>query len=100
MVYLARQTGAQSGVVFAMRYGSDVGYVWLTIARQRDLMARELGTRFKSFIAYPQIGERSAYSPQWSEAVCADFYTYSAENLERLEAFIRTHQIRLVVFMS
>ena len=88
------------GVVFTMRYGNEIGYVWLTIARLRDLVARNLQDRARCYIAYPQVGPRAAYRPRWLTVDRADFYDYSPQNRVVLAEYIRHRRIRLIVFMS
>ncbi|MBK1664526.1 glycosyl transferase family 1 [Rhodospirillum rubrum] len=88
------------GVIFTMRYPSDVGFVWKTIALHRDLIARAFGAEARCLLAYPLISDTPAYQPRWSRTIQADFYDYSAENRQRLEQLITDEAIRLVVFMS
>ena len=88
------------GVVFTMRYPSDVGFVWRTIGLHRDLTARALADAAESYIAYPRISPHPAFQPQWAQVAEADFYDYSEANKSRLKQFIQAHGISLVVFMS
>ncbi len=88
------------GIVFTMRYGSDIGYVWRTVAAHRDLVARDLGGVARCHIAYPQLAATPAYAPRWLIADQADFYDYSPDNRARLAAYVRARAIRAVVFMS
>lgn len=88
------------GVVFAMRYPDDTGFVWNTIARTRDLAAGHIISVAKCFIAYPELSETPAYRAQYLHSVALDFYDRSAEALARLNIFIRENSVKVVVFMS
>lgn len=88
------------GIVFCMRYGNDVGFVWRTIAQCRDLVAGELQSDARSYLAFPELNETSAHSIRWAELAKANFYDYSTSNKPRLAQFIRDHGISIVFFMS
>lgn len=87
------------GVVFTMRYPDDAGYVWNTIAQSRDIAASYL-TQASCFIAYPKLTGNGGYAPINLNQVELDFYDYSADGLARIIAFIKTNNIKSVVFMS
>jgi glycosyltransferase involved in cell wall biosynthesis len=88
------------GVVFTMRYGNEIGYVWLTIARLRDLVARHLQDRARCYIAYPHVSEQAAYRPRWLTVDQANFYDYSPKNRAILAEYVRRRRIRTILFMS
>lgn len=88
------------GVLFAMRYPNDVGYVWNTMARIRDLVAGRLEGEAKCFIAYPELKKNAAYQPAHMQPVALDCYDRSAVSLAALEQFIRANSIKVVVYMS
>jgi glycosyltransferase involved in cell wall biosynthesis len=92
--------GALPGVVFAMRYPDDTGFVWNTIARTRDLAASHLHLAAKCFIAYPKLSGFPAYQVQYLQPVALEFHSSSAERLADLEKFILENSVRVVVFMS
>lgn len=88
------------GVVFAMRYPDDTGFVWNTIARTRDLAASHLTSLARCFIAYPKITESPAYHAKHLASVALDFHETSPEALVTLEKFIVENSVRVIVFMS
>ena len=88
------------GVVFAMRYPDDTGFVWNTIARTRDLAASHLSEAVNCFIAYPELTGSPAYQAHHLQPVALDFHKTSAEGLGELEKFIRENSVKVVVFMS
>ncbi|TCS38558.1 glycosyltransferase involved in cell wall biosynthesis [Paucimonas lemoignei] len=91
---------AKPGVLFAMRYPNDIGYVWNTIALSRDFAASHLIAEARCFIAHPELTPNPAYSPQNLQPVALDCYSKKAVDLESLERFIQVHNIRVIVFMS
>lgn len=89
-----------SGVLFAMRYPDDVGFVWNTIALTRDSAAAQLSKKAKCFIAYPKLSGNPAYRVQHLHPVELECHETSTEALAKLEKFIVENSIRVVVFMS
>ena len=87
-------------VLFAMRYPNDIGYVWNTIARTRDLAASHLKQIANCFVGYPELKPNPAYTPEHLVPVALDCYDNSSSNLQLLDAFIRQHNVCVVVFMS
>ena len=88
------------GVLFTMRYPDNAGYVWNTIARSRDTAGSHLLNRAACFIAHPKLTGRPTYNPVNLEPIELDCYNFSPENLGRIEHFIKTHAIKVMVFMS
>src|SRR5579872_2472591 len=88
------------GVVFALRFGNDTGFVQQFFSKQRDLTARELGGRARCFLAFKRLGSSPVYSPRWAEEVQLDFYDRSSEAKERIRQFISHNRIGLIVFQS
>lgn len=87
------------GVVFTMRYPDDAGYVWNTIAQSRDIAASYL-TQARCFIAYPRLTGNGTYTPINLDQIELDFYDYSVDGLGKIIAFVKTNNIKSVVFMS
>lgn len=88
------------GVLFTMRYPDNAGYVWNTIARSRDTAGSYLLNRAACFIAHPRLTGHPTYNPTNLEPIELDCYDFSTENLCRIEQFIKTHAIKVMVFMS
>ena len=87
------------GVVFTMRYPDDAGYVWNTIAQSRDIAASYL-SQARCFIAYPRLTGHGTYTPNNLNQIELDFYDYSVDGLARILTFVKTNNIKSVVFMS
>jgi glycosyltransferase involved in cell wall biosynthesis len=94
------QNPQNPSVLFAMRYPNDIGYVWNTIARSRDLAASHLKHLADCFVAYPELTPNPAYRTVHLAPVELDCYDTSSANLQLLDQFIRRHNVRVVVFMS
>lgn len=88
------------GVLFAMRYPDDEGYVWNTITHGRDKAAIHLGDRARCFIAYPRLTGHPSCRLTHLAPVELDCYDTSDNGKAALAAFVRQHAIRVVVFMS
>lgn len=88
------------GVLFAMRYPDDEGYVWNTIALGRDKAALHLGRQASCFIAYPRLTGHPGYAPAMLTPVELDCYGTNEESKASLAAFVRQNRVRVIVFMS
>jgi glycosyltransferase involved in cell wall biosynthesis len=96
----AEERSVKPSVLFAMRYADDVGFVWNTIARVRDLVAGCLQDGYACHLAYPRLTGQPAYRPQHLQPVELDCYDMSDANLARIEAFVRQHRVDVIVYMS
>jgi glycosyltransferase involved in cell wall biosynthesis len=88
------------GVVFAMRYPDDTGYVWNYIAGIRDRVSEHLLDRAVPYIAFPRLTGNPSYAPRNLNPVEADFYDNSPAGRAALTAFVHQHNVKVVVFMS
>ncbi len=88
------------GVLFTMRYPDNIGYVWDTIARLRDLAAALLAQQARCLVAYPTLTGQPSYRFQFAEPVALDVYDASAGASVRIAHFVKEHNIKVVVFMS
>jgi glycosyltransferase involved in cell wall biosynthesis len=91
---------AAPGLLFAMRYGNDTGYVWNSVARMYDRVAELLGPAVRPWVAYPQLTADPAFQPRYLQPVEADFYRTDPPNRARLTSVIRANRIRTVVYMG
>lgn len=87
-------------VVFTMRYPDDTGYVWNFTANLRDRASAFLADRARVYIAYPKLTGNPSYVPKNMEAVELDCYDNSPAGRAAMEAFVRQHNVKVVVFMS
>ena len=83
-----------------MRYPDDTGYVWNYIASVRDRAAEQLRGSAALYIAFPQLTGNPSYQLQHLTPVELDFYDNSSRGREAIAAFVRKHNIKVVVFMS
>jgi len=88
------------GVLFTMRYPDDTGYVWNYIASVRDRAAEQLRGSAALYIAFPHLTGNPSYQLQHLTPVELDCYDNSGRGQEAIEAFVRKHNIKVVVFMS
>jgi glycosyltransferase involved in cell wall biosynthesis len=91
---------ARPGVVFAMRYPSDVGFVWNSMARTYDRVAGLLEATARCYVAYPELVPDRAYRPRHLEPIAGDFYSTAPANRPHLTALIGRHRVRAVVYMG
>lgn len=87
-------------VVFTMRYPDDTGYVWNFTAALRDRATTFLLDRAHVYIAYPKLTANPSYVPANMEPVELDCYDNSAAGRAAMEAFVRAHNVKVIVFMS
>lgn len=90
----------KNSILFAMRYGDDVGFVWNTIARVRDLAASHLCDEFDCYIAYPYLSGRPAQSLEHLRRLELNCYDMSEPALARLNEAVRKHNVQVLVYMS
>ena len=88
------------GVLFTMRYPDDTGYVWNYIASVRDRAAEQLRGIATPYMAFPQLTGNPSYPLQHLTPVELDCYDNSPDGREAIDAFVRKHNIKVVVFMS
>lgn len=86
--------------MFAMRYADDVGFVWNTIARVRDLTAGHLSDEFDCHVAYPRLTGQPAYRPQHLRPMELDCYDMSEPNLKRIQSVVVQNRVDILVYMS
>lgn len=91
---------AKPGVVFTMRYPDDTGYVWNFTASVRDRASVDLLDRARVFMAFPKLTGNPSYQPQHLTPVELDCYDNSPAGRVAIEHFVRTHNIKVMVFMS
>lgn len=91
---------ALPGVVFAMRYPSEIGYVWNSIARTYDRAAELLAPAVRCFLAYPRLCPDPAYQPRSLRPIEGDFYCTARANRGRLTSLIQEHGLTAVVYMG
>ncbi len=87
-------------IVFAMRYSDDIGFVWNTIARMRDLASGHLRNEFDCYMAYPRLTDSPAYTPENLRKIQLDCYDMSDLNLLRINQFTRNNDVEILVYMS
>lgn len=87
-------------VLFAMRYADDVGFVWKTIARVRDLAAGFLLDEFDCYVAYTHLTDSPAYFPKNLRKIELDCYDMSESNLLRIQTFTQQNRVEVLVYMS
>lgn len=83
-----------------MRYPDDTGYVWNYIAYVRDLAAEHLRSQGKCYLAFPTLTGNPSYQPSFLQPVELDCYDNSPAGRQAIEAFVRQHKVKVVVFMS
>lgn len=88
------------GIVFAMRYPSNIGFVWKTIAQTRDLVAGHLEDIAISYISYPALSNEPAYITSNLKPIEMDFYDQKMDGLIKIEEFIRKNNISIIFYMS
>ncbi|MDN4053753.1 glycosyltransferase family 4 protein [Massilia sp. YIM B02763] len=88
------------GVLFTMRYPDDTGYVWNYIAGVRDRASSHLKDRAATYMAFPRLTGNPSYQPGHMTPVELDCYDNSAAGRAAIEAFVRAHDIKVMVFMS
>lgn len=88
------------GVIFTMRYPTDIGFVWKTIFSTRELVAKRLEGVARSFAAFPKILENSLYQSEILDFIEADFYDSTDQNKHHLSALLIDLNIKVIVFMS
>lgn len=88
------------GIVFTMRYPDDTGYVWNFTASVRDRASAELLDRAHVYMAFPKLTGNPSYQPQNLQPVQLDCYDNSPAGRAAIEAFVRSHNVKVMVFMS
>lgn len=88
------------GVVFTMRYPDDTGYVWNFTASVRDRASADLLDRAHVYMAFPKLTGNPSYQPKHLKPVELDCYDNSPAGRTAIERFVRTHNIKVMVFMS
>jgi glycosyltransferase involved in cell wall biosynthesis len=88
------------GVLFTMRYPDDTGYVWNYIASVRDRAAEQLRGTAIPYLAFPRLTGNPSYQLRHLIPVELDCYDNSRHGRDAVEAFVRKHNIKVVVFMS
>lgn len=88
------------GVVFAMRYPDDVGYVWNTIGQIYDAAAGNLQGRARCFSTFPQLTSSAAFRPTFLVPREVDFYSKAPQDRAGIEAFVKANRIKTVVYMT
>jgi glycosyltransferase involved in cell wall biosynthesis len=86
--------------MFTMRYPDDTGYVWNYIAYVRDLASEHLRDRATCYLAFPALTGKPSYQPVQLQPVELDCYDNSPAGRQAIEAFVRRHNVKVVVFMS
>lgn len=97
---MSTHSSAIAGVLFAMRYPDNIGYVWDTVARLRDTASGNLDGRARCFVAYPELTGQPSYAWRHAQSVALSLYDQSPAEAEKISAFIRKNNIKVVVFMS
>lgn len=87
------------GILFCMRYPDDVGFVWLTVARLRDLAASLLPDH-DCYIAFPRLTGHSVHHFNSLQPVELDCYDLTEANKAALAQFTRRHGVAAIVYMS
>ena len=87
-------------LLFAMRYGNQIGYVWKNVLALRDQAAAQLAQEVDSLIAFPEWHPDGVLQPQHMTPVEIDFYDFSAVNREKLARFLDERPVKAVVYMS
>lgn len=88
------------GILFTMRYPDDTGYVWNYIAGVRDRASSHLKDRAAIYMAFPRLTGNPSYQPAHMMPVELDCYDNSAAGRAAIAAFVRSHNIKVMVFMS
>lgn len=88
------------GVVFTMRYPDDTGYVWNFTASVRDRASADLIDRANVYMAFPKLTGNPSYQPTHLQPVQLDCYDNSPAGRAAIEAFVRAHNVKVMVFMS
>lgn len=90
----------KKSILFAMRYGDDVGFVWNTIAHVRDLAAGHLRDEFDCYVAYPHLSGRPAQRLEHMTRLELDCYDMSEPALTRLQSIVAEKRVAVLVYMS
>jgi glycosyltransferase involved in cell wall biosynthesis len=93
-------TAEKPGVVFTMRYPDDTGYVWNFTAAVRDRASADLRDRANVYMAFPKLTGNPSYQPKNLQPVELDCYDMSPAGRAAIEQFVRTHNVKVMVFMS
>jgi glycosyltransferase involved in cell wall biosynthesis len=93
-------TAQKPGVVFTMRYPDDTGYVWNFTAAVRDRASADLLDRADVYMAFPKLTGNPSYQPKHLQPVELDCYDNSPEGRAAIERFVRSHNVKVMVFMS
>ena len=93
-------TVEKPGVVFTMRYPDDTGYVWNFTAAVRDRASSDLRERANVYMAFPRLTGNPSYQPKNLQPVQLDCYDNSPAGRAEIEQFVRTHNVKVMVFMS
>ena len=88
------------GIVFTMRYPDDTGYVWNFTAAVRDRASADLRERANVYMAFPRLTGNPSYQPKNLQPVELDCYDTSPAGRAAIEQFVRTHDVKVMVFMS
>lgn len=88
------------GVVFAVRYPISTGFVWVPVIKVRDLVAQRLQAEAAVRIAYPLVDANPAYAPRFMAVDEIDLYRTDGDHGRAVEAYLRRHCVRIVVYMS
>jgi len=83
-----------------MRYPDDTGYVWNYIASVRDRTAEQLRGIATPYMAFPRLTGHPSYPLHHLIPVELDCYDDSPGGRAAIAAFVRKHNIKVVVFMS
>jgi len=87
-------------VVFTMRYPDDTGYVWNYIAYVRDLASEHLRGQATCYLAFPALTGNPSYQPSHLQPLELDCYDNSPAGRQAIEAFVLSHNVKVIVFMS
>jgi glycosyltransferase involved in cell wall biosynthesis len=83
-----------------MRYPDDTGYVWNFTAAVRDRASADLRDRANVYMAFPKLTGNPSYQPKNLQPVELDCYDMSPAGRAAIEQFVRTHNVKVMVFMS
>ena len=83
-----------------MRYPDDTGYVWNFTAAVRDRARNDLRERANVYMAFPRLTGNPSYQPKNLQPGEVDCYDNSPAGRAAIEQFVRTHNVKVMVFMS
>lgn len=83
-----------------MRYPDDTGYVWNFTAAVRDRASADLLDRADVYMAFPKLTGNPSYRPKHLQPVELDCYDNSPAGRAAIERFVRSHNVKVMVFMS